>query len=339
MVDIVNEQSVNNNVYLIIVNDQYNQELINRISRRVKIIYINRPQGNKWNVWYPFKLWAILFKINPAIIHCHTPNLIEILFLFKHKCIYTAHETGVNIKYLYKYKTLFSISNSVKVDINQRGNLDSILIYNGIHFSKFTRKYNYSFNENDKLRIIQIGRLHEEKGQDLLIKGIHRLVDRYKVKNISVDIIGDGPFQNDLEQLIEKNKLRNYVTLRGAKDRIWIYKNLYRYHLLVQPSRAEGFGLTLLEAIAAGIPVTASAIDGPIEILSYVPSSSLFDTEDADQLALNIIAMIDNYKAARIEEQCKTALRNVEKLFSVTEAAQNYLKHYAQIAEHSAPVS
>ena len=65
-----------------------------------------------------------------------------------------------------------------------------------------------------------------------------------------------------LKDQIKKYQLENNIRIKGHKDRSWIFKNLSSYHLLVQPSRSEGFGLTLVEAVAAGLPVISSKIDG-----------------------------------------------------------------------------
>lgn len=61
--------------------------------------------------------------------------------------------------------------------------------------------------------------------------------------------------------------LEDHVIFEGLKEQAWIYENLCRYDLFIQPSRYEGFGLTVAEAISAKVPVLVSNIEGPLEII------------------------------------------------------------------------
>lgn len=329
IIDILNEQSKDSEVYLVIVNNKYNHELLDRISKRVSLFFIDRPQGNKRGLIYVFRLWLLLAKMRPQVIHCHTHNLINILLPFKKRCVYTVHQIGIPLINLKKYKKLFSISKAVQDDLKKRESIDSELVYNGIDFTKVKSRTNYSFGNSDVFRIIQVGRLqHLQKGQDILVDSLRGLADQGRIEKISVDIIGDGPSQEYLQQLINEKKLEIYITLVGAKDRDWVYENLSSYNLLVQPSRSEGFGLTLIEAIAAGLPVIASNIDGPAEILQNFSSSYLFETENINELSQKIIEVQKDYAINHIEAKCLTSLEKAKKSFSVTNTSNTYMEYY-----------
>lgn len=331
LVDILNEQSQHIDTYLIIINTKYDEKILNRISKKVKIIYINRPQGSK-SPLHILKIWLTLIKINPKIIHCHSPNLINLLLLFKYKCIFTVHNIGESVKGLQFYKKIFAISKAVKSDLKKRGNLESELIYNGINFEIFATKKNYHINEEENFNIVQVGRLlHEQKGQDIIINIIHELVKKQKIKNLKLYIIGDGPSQDFLMNLCNSLGLDNEVIFLGPKDRSWLYDNLCQYHALIQPSRFEGFGLTLLEASAAGLPIIASNIQGPAEILQNVSSSYLYEKENMQELAERILMTMDDYKTKKIEKKCKESLQKLQEKFSVITTANNYLKAYQKI--------
>ncbi|HTD99698.1 MAG TPA: glycosyltransferase [Mucilaginibacter sp.] len=329
LIDILNEQSTKAEIYLLIINNVYDEVLLNRISNKVHIVLIKRPQGSKWSFAHLVKLWIFLFKTNPAIIHCHTPNLISILAPFKRKCIYTVHNMGIAVKNLGKYKKLFAISKAVQMDLLKRGQLESEVIYNGIDFSRFETKKNYKLGAGKRLKLVQISRLlHEQKGQDLLIRSIHKLVNEYQLNNIFVDIIGDGPSQEYLERITDELGLVDYINFVGPKDRSWIYANLCEFDALVQPSRYEGFGLTVIEAVAAGLPVIASNVDGPAEILTNVPSAYFFESENIDELAGQIKKVLTNFNENKIEADCKRAVTEVKNKFSVITTANNYLTYY-----------
>lgn len=331
LVDILNEQSHKNKVFLIIVNNEYNARMLKSISNRVEIILINRLPGDRKNIFNIFKLWWVLLKINPKIIHCHTLKLIDIIFPFKQKCLYTIHSMNISLKQLPQYKQLFSVSKAVKSDLKKRGNFESILVYNGINFSNFSKRTEYSFD--NIFRIVQVARLsHEYKGQDVLINSIYILVNELNFKNIRVEMVGEGPSYDYLRDLIDERELQEYITLVGAKSHSWICKNLCHYHLLVQPSYFEAFGLTVIEGVAAGLPIVASNIDGPLEILNESPSALFFETKNSEDLAFKIKEMILDYKnSAKMDGKCNLAYNRLQNRFSVASTAENYVKHYVNL--------
>ena len=111
-------------------------------------------------------------------------------------------------------------------------------------------------------RIVMVSKLnHEKKGQDLLIKaavGLKGLVH--------VDLIGDGSSREYLQQLIQELYVEELISLLGTKSQPYITAHLADYDLFVQPSRWEGFGLTVAEAMAAKVPVLVSAGQGLAEV-------------------------------------------------------------------------
>jgi glycosyltransferase involved in cell wall biosynthesis len=332
LVDVLNEQSKNVDVFLIIVNKLYDREIISRISKKVPIIILNRPPANKWNPIYILMLWFIIHKHKPQIIHCHDYKLIQLLIPFKKKCIYTIHNIGLPTSTIYKYNMLYSISEAVRNDVKKRANLDSLVVYNGINFQSFRKKENYLYHEKEVFKIIQIGRLHlEQKGQDVAIKAIKLLIEKYHMKNIHLDIVGIGTSKSYLEELIIKYKLTNFIELIGHKNRPWIYENLSNYHLLIQPSRFEGFGLTVIEAIAAGLPVIASDVDGLSEILRDLPSAYFFHSEDIADLARKLKKMITEFINNKIKLKSEISYDAVCKKFSISTTAINYLNYYNEI--------
>ncbi len=331
VVDILNEQAKTIDTHLVIVNKTYNQEIIDRISADVHVHFINRPQGNP-NPFYIFRLWYLLLKLRVQVIHCHSPKLIMFLLPFKNKCIYTVHNIGISLKNLNRYKKLFAISKAVKEDLYNRGNLNSELVYNGIHFETFTKRTEYQLQRGEAFKIVQVSRLlHEQKGQDILIKAVQELVLQKHLPQVELHIIGDGPSENYLSDLITTLDVGKAIKLVGPKDRSWIYNNLKDYHLLVQPSRFEGFGLTVLEAIAAGIPVIASDIDGPAEILRNMSGSWLFENENVSQLIGAIKEVMTQYQDDKIASLCLNDIIEAKRRFSVVATAQNYLEHYKLI--------
>jgi glycosyltransferase involved in cell wall biosynthesis len=127
--------------------------------------------------------------------------------------------------------------------------------------------------ESDRFHALWIGRLSREKGADVFIQALTGLKDL----PIRASIIGDGA---------ERSRLQAHARQQGLADTVrwWgLLPNAARYlkafDVLVLSSRTEGTPLTLLEAMAAGVPIVATAVGGVPDMISLreaflVPSES-----------------------------------------------------------------
>ena len=135
---------------------------------------------------------------------------------------------------------------------------------------------------------------HGIKGQHLILKALHRLSSSH----ISIDFIGDGSSYNYLKEVTRQLKLEKQVNFLGNCDIEWIYHHLCDYHLLVQPSISEGFGLTIAEGMAAGVPVLVSDLPAPLEIIDKGRQGYYFRHNDVDDLCRMLRYIIKHYEEA-----------------------------------------
>lgn len=108
-----------------------------------------------------------------------------------------------------------------------------------------------------------LGRLHANKGLDVVLRAIARLRDQGVT--LRLRIAGDGPVREELVQLTATLGLADRVTFCGWMTPAGDY--LSGLDLFLCPSRVEPFGLVVIESMAAGVPVVASDIDGPRQSL------------------------------------------------------------------------
>ncbi len=331
LVDIVNEQCKKADISLIIINNLYKEELLNKIDNRVSIIKIDRKPRSK-NIFRLFKLNWILFNIRPDFIHCHNYKAIILILrkIISCKIGLTVHELGVPCNLHSCYDIIFAISNAVMQDIKKKINLDVIVVDNGIDFIKIKQKNNLLFNNNENIfKIIQVSRLeHNKKGQDILIRAISILVNDYNYKNISLDFIGEGKSEEYLKELVEELKLEKYIHFLGLKDREYIYSNLCNYNLLIQPSRFEGFGLTIVEAMAAKIPVLVSDIGGPKEIINNGKFGYMFKKNSFIDCAEKILTVIREMKNPNYFDKINNTYDVMKSKYDISITANKYLRIY-----------
>ena len=91
LVDIANEQAKTQNVTIIIVNDSYQKYLIDKLSPKVKVIFIHRNPGSR-SLWPIIKLNWTLMKLLPDVVHMHNAMLPQIIFSFASRGLFlTVH--------------------------------------------------------------------------------------------------------------------------------------------------------------------------------------------------------------------------------------------------------
>ena len=143
-------------------------------------------------------------------------------------------------------------------------------------------------------KLVAAGRLAPEKGFSDLIDIID--IVRKDIKNIKLDIYGDGELRDELEEKIKRLGLEKNVKLCGFMDYDKLLKEMYNYDLYVMSSFTESFGLVLIEAMSRSLPCMAfSDADGAKYLLSN-DVGILIDDRDKEAYAKEIIKVLKDVK-------------------------------------------
>lgn len=127
-----------------------------------------------------------------------------------------------------------------------------------------------------------------------------------------------------LKEMVIERDLGNYVVFEGVKDRRWVYENLCDFDLFIQPSRFEGFGLTVAEACVAGIPVLVCDNEGYMEVIDNGRLGLKFKTGDYHDLAAKLVDFtINGYKNELLIKAYDFTRAN----FDVSRTAGNIFTH------------
>ncbi len=119
----------------------------------------------------------------------------------------------------------------------------------------------------DQKRLVSVGRLAKEKGYLDLLKIYNLLVKDYS--DWHLDIVGDGPERQSLEEYISNHNLKDKVTLHGFQNRDYIDNLLHNSSLYIMTSYTESFGIVLIEAMSHGLPCLAfDSAEGACELIS-----------------------------------------------------------------------
>ncbi len=137
--------------------------------------------------------------------------------------------------------------------------------------------------------IVACGRLHRQKGFDLLLQAFARL----GIADLALVLLGEGPERSHLESLARELGIASRVVMPGFVANPWHW--MARAAAFVLPSRYEGFGSVLVEAMACGTPVVATDCEyGPREILFDGEAGLLARAEDIDSLTAAIGNVLAN---------------------------------------------
>jgi colanic acid/amylovoran biosynthesis glycosyltransferase len=159
-------------------------------------------------------------------------------------------------------------------------------------------------------RFVCVGRLSEQKGHLMLVEAVSKLVSAgFEFKLV---FVGDGSLRNEIEQLINRFGLENYIEITGWATNTQVQQYILSSQVFVLPSFAEGLPVVLMEALALSRPVISTYIAGIPELVEpgkngwLVPPGSLEDLTLALKTALTTpledLATMGKLGAAKVVE-------------------------------------
>ena len=132
--------------------------------------------------------------------------------------------------------------------------------------------------------LIYVGKFDRRKGLDLLL----RALTLCRTKGIKLRIIGAGKQERELRELSHRLKLDGSLCWEGVRDHREIMVSLGEADLCVVPSRFEGWGVVVNEAIGMGTPVICSSATTARDLVEYGNCGAVFTSGDANDLAERI---------------------------------------------------
>ena len=170
--------------------------------------------------------------------------------------------------------------------------------------------------------VVAMGRLHENKAFDILIKAMARVPNAY------LWLAGDGPERENLEKLALSEGIKprtRFLGWQGAVSPVLAAANLF-----VCPSRHEPLGNVVLEAWAQGTPVVAADAQGPGMLIDHGRNGLLVPVDDPGWMAQAIAWMLDNPEEAAA--MAMAGRESFAKDYSAPIVIDRYRAFFAQVA-------
>lgn len=181
---------------------------------------------------------------------------------------------------------------------------------------------------NHTKKILFVGRLEEDKGVEILIKAIPHIIK--KIKNIRVIIVGpDFGKKQELERLSKELHVEQYVLFTGRlsrEDLLSAYKNADVFCL---PSRYELFGIVLIEAMAAQIPIVAAHTTAIPDVVTHQKTGLLFPVNNAKKCADYIIQLVTDKHLK--ETLVKNAYRKIQEKYTLKKTVDMLEEVYREV--------
>ncbi|QKX61569.1 uncharacterized protein TRUGW13939_08721 [Talaromyces rugulosus] len=188
---------------------------------------------------------------------------------------------------------------------------------------------------NDTITIVVISRLFYNKGVDLLIAAIPRILESNP--NVRFIVGGSGPKAIDLEQMIERNMLQDKVEMLGPVRHEEVRDVMVKGHIYLHPSLTEAFGTVIVEAASCGLYVVCTRVGGIPEVLPQHMTAFAKPEEDDIVLATGkaIAALRSNkVRTERFHDQVKMmyswtdVARRTERVYNGISGAISELEFY-----------
>lgn len=205
------------------------------------------------------------------------------------------------------------------------------VIYNGIDTSVFVKRTNnlkqnrvssfgsLSFGEgwDEENKFVVCSHLRHSKGIQDLIQAVSILEDDVK-NQIQIDVYGEGPYEKELLKMTKDNNLEGIIHFRGGSSQLNELLSNYRY--LLQPTYMECFSLSILESLAANVPVITTTVGGNLEIIKNNTNGFVFEPKDCQALA----AILKNIVLGDLKIDKNVNLK-IEKNFNLDKMVEEHI--------------
>jgi glycosyltransferase involved in cell wall biosynthesis len=271
-----------------------------RCSRLIKKYAISHTSGAILSILVPYFRSTIVERYiaannNDEIVFMH--DLLSCYKYIKHrkskkaKIVLVLHNNGDTFKmYREYYKTLersFFYKYLLRIERKVLENVDKIVfsadyplqnflknhtefdgdhvsyVYNGLPIEHPKEKLNY--NNKHTYEICCVGTICSRKGQPFIVEALHRILNSSMIPDVHFSIIGGGPIMDELEILSKQYAISPYITFYGSSDKVNEY--LTNSDIFILPSLDEGFPISILEAMRAGLPIVSTKVAGIPEMI------------------------------------------------------------------------
>lgn len=320
----------------------------------VEVYPLYRSRTGVWRLRR--NLFELCRKLQPAIVHSRNTSGLDALLPARlagvRRCVHSEHGWDVDNLKGEKWKVnlnrrlhaplvsrYITVSEDLKRHLVQRVGIAAdriVQIYNGVDTARFAPQAAHAvdllpagFRGEDSIVVGAVGRIQPVKDQATLMRAFAALRERAPDAwpRLRLAIAGNGPLLEALRALATDLGIVAQCWLPGAQEDV--PSVLRAFDVFVLPSLNEGISNTILEAMATGLPVVATAVGGNVELVKSGETGCLFAPRDVETLAGILHRYVQD--AALRRAHGEAARRVAQERFSLTAMVANYQGVYEQL--------
>lgn len=279
---------------------------------------IKRRKNKLWNYFlYYLKMLPYIYKSDFVYIFSPSTNNIAAIYSILFRIKYGLYIRGMNklnsyfSKWMYKYASvILTVSDQFSYLVNKSISTpiaECIRPMIPYRFEDIKRDRTYQITE--RLNLLYLGRFDKEKGIAELLNAMKILVS--KGKNVHLNLVGDGAYRNQMEQLMENLDIASYVTINyGIYDNTEKCKCYCNADIYILPTYHEGFPRTLYEAMIFGTPIITTMVGGIPFLMKENRNCYSIEPKSVDSIVTGIEFAIDNYD--NMKSYAENAFKTIE---------------------------
>jgi glycosyltransferase involved in cell wall biosynthesis len=218
----------------------------------------------------------------------------------------------------------FSADSLARRDGFRRGRIE--VIENGVDADRFNSLAERPADLDPARRyIVNVARFHPVKDHATLLKAFELVTE--VLPDVDLLLVGDGPLRGELEKSVEDLPWGNRVRFLGIRQDISAILRACKVFVLT--SLSEAAPLTLLEAMAVGLPVVVTAVGGMTEIVRDRVEGLLAPRQDAQAVAAALIYLLDNPGAAAA--MGAAGARAIRSRYTINRTVERYGALYSRL--------
>lgn len=314
LIQLANYFAEKNDVYVIVGN---NGPMLDKLNEKITTIVLNDlvgPISLKHDILATKKIAKMINSIKPDIIHYHSSKagtVGRLAYKFSKFnssfIIFTAHSwaftegIGLFKKLLYRNieKIMLTITDKVicvsqfdkDLALKYNFNADKLLmIHNGVNSESnlLSEKKEKNSGKDRIIKFVMLARFSYPKMQSEVIQAVY-LLKNITNKNFEVNFIGNGEFLEENQVLVDSLNLNDEIKFLGDVNNAG--NQLVNYDVFILMSKHEGLPISIIEAMANGLPIIASNVGGIGELIDV--NGHLLKKNSSEELALLMLKYMD----------------------------------------------
>ena len=267
-------------------------------------------RGGRWSPSSLWRLWRIIHRDPPHLIHAHMPRSASMVGKTKGKIpfVATAHNIVKSIRPFIGSDFVICVSNQVKDSLLALGfpGERASIVHNAIvpfQLVSGTRdQIRDDMGWRDAVVILCVARLVPAKGQSYAIRALPEILSTEPAAKLV--LVGAGPDDRMLRELAHSLGVSEHVVLLGARHDV--PQLLQAADIYLQPSLKEGFCIAFLEAMSMGLPCVGTRTGAIPDMLQHGDEGILIEPADTRAIAESVSRLIqDSSLAAQYAQRAK----------------------------------